>query len=125
MKCRPVDEYGDLLPVQSPSEMVTGVHAVALAATARLMLPYGEWWEDKRLGFRIPEFLVSNARKNNAAMVANYVTSYISDTPEVRSVSNVQVSTGDLSLTYSCDVNCENESERLEVDENVLLSAIY
>ena len=51
MLIRPVDASGDILPVLSSSDMISGPEAVALLVRYRLSLLRGEWWENPEWGF--------------------------------------------------------------------------
>ena len=52
MILRPVDASGDLLPVLSSSDLLSGPEAVARLVQYRLSLLRGEWWENPENGFR-------------------------------------------------------------------------
>ena len=52
---RPVDEAGDILPVLSASDLLTGARAEAELVRNRLKLLTGEWWENPEWGNGILE----------------------------------------------------------------------
>ena len=57
MRLRPVDANGDILPVRSSGDLLSGAEAVALLVKDRLSLLRGEWWENPEMGFGILERL--------------------------------------------------------------------
>ena len=85
MRCRPVDENGDMMPVRDSSQMLYGSDAVAAAVDSRLDLVIGDWWEDRSLGFEVPQFLIDGLRASdsNAEMLLNYISAYIMQTQGV------------------------------------------
>ena len=44
MLSRPVDASGDILPVLSPSDLLSGVQTVAVGVKDHLNLYAGDWW---------------------------------------------------------------------------------
>ena len=82
---------GDWTPIHSLDQMIRGKEAVGQIVDLRLRFYYGDWWEDRTLGFRIPEFLTKNVRSGEVSLLANYIASYVSDTEGVRGVTDVQV----------------------------------
>ena len=125
MRCRPVDEYGDMVPVKTADEMITDEIAIALAIDARLGLAHGEWWENRKLGFRIPEIMVQAARKQNKDMIVQYITQYLASMPDVREVTEVETEIDDLRMYIDCTVLTDLGEVEVGVDEDVLFSAVY
>ena len=77
MKLRPVDAAGDVLPVLSSGDMVSGPEAVALLVKYRLSLLRGEWWENPNLGFGILDTLrFSRLTEADAPTLASSITDY-------------------------------------------------
>lgn len=125
MISRPISDSGDMVPVVSDSQLITGKEAVLIAIGSRLNLLYGEWWEDETLGFKIPTFLFDGIRVKDKTMLGGYITAYIENTDEVESVKNVEIEKEKSKLIYKCVVQTENESFEGEVDERVLLRSVY
>ena len=88
MIVRPVDSDGDMMPVAYAEQMESGGKAVAQVVRQRLLLYFGEWWEDEQAGFRIPQFLYEGVRSNNIQMLLKYISSYVASTDGVDSVIN-------------------------------------
>ena len=125
MQYRPMDSGGDMLPVLAKNQMLSGVEAVVAAVNSRLRLLYGEWWENTELGFLLPRFLFDGLRMNSGPeMLASYITAYISDTPGVVTVRNVQASVVRRTLIYSCEIVTEYGQTEEVVSQDVLLRAL-
>ena len=87
MRLRPVDETGDILPVLSPADLIPGAPAVARLVRDRLELLSGDWWENPARGNGILEMLKeSRLTEADTQALANYITSYIRQTPGVLGV---------------------------------------
>ncbi len=105
MKMRPVDEFGDVLPVLSAGAMVSGPRAVALLVEDRLNLLTGEWWENRGIGFSVLERLrESRMTEADAQALSSMITAYIRETPEVLNVEDVQFEVAGRQFSYSCTV---------------------
>ena len=75
---RPVDASGDILPVSSSSDLLSGPEAVARLAAYKLSLLKGDWWEDPEDGFFVMEFMREERfSEANAGMFASRVTEFI------------------------------------------------
>ena len=125
MVVRPTDENGDMMPIAYSSQMISGAKAVAQVAKQRLMLYFGEWWEDGSAGFRLPQFLSDGVRSENAGMLVQYISSYLSATEGVTSVDGSAVSLDGRRMTFSCVLHIGEETEELEVELDGVLSAQY
>ncbi len=105
MKLRPVDAAGDVLPVLSSGDMISGPEAVALLVKYRLSLLKGEWWENTNLGFGILETLrFSRLTEADAPALASSMTDYIRETPGVQEVDNLLYSVSGRRFSYECTV---------------------
>ncbi len=108
MKLRPVDAAGDVLPVLSSGDMVSGPEGVALLVKYRLSLLQGEWWENPDLGFGILETLRgSRLTGADAPYLSSSITDYIRNTPGVQEVDDVLFSVSRRQFSYSCTVRTE------------------
>ncbi len=108
MILRPADASGDLLPVMSSSDLLSGPEAVARLVQYRLSLLRGEWWENPENGF----FLFDEMRENRiteaeASTVASQITAYIRETPGVRDAENARFTVSGRRFSYSCTVRTE------------------
>ena len=120
MLLRPVDASGDILPVLSSSDMVSGPEAVALLVQDRLNLLVGEWWEYPEAGFSILGVMQeSRITEAGASSLSSMITAYIRETPGVRDVGNVKFLVSGRQFSYSCEVMTEEGSS------DVVFSAVY
>lgn len=121
MIVRPVDENGDMMPIQNESQMIGGAEAVAQVAKDRLAFFYGEWWEDPEMGIRIPDFLANTVREGDVSMFAKYITSYLGDTAGSRGIAGATVEYSRREMIYRATILADDGSAGLEVDLSELL----
>jgi len=121
MRVRPENAEGDMMPVQSDSQMLTNESAIVQIVKDRLTFYRGEWWEDETLGVRIPDFLVDTVRRSDVDILGKYITSYIAETEGVTGITNVSVDYNRRVLTYRCMIQTDFGNEPLEVDLSGLL----
>ncbi len=108
MILRPVDASGDILPVLSSSDMLSGPEAVALLVQDRLFLLRGEWWENPENGFFILETMqAGRITEADASMLSSQISAYVRETPGVRDVANVRFSVEGRRFSWSCEVMTE------------------
>ena len=117
MLLRPVDASGDILPVLSSRDMLSGPEAVARLVEYRLSLLTGEWWENAGMGFSILEVMRSSRlTENSGSMMASMITSYIRETPGVQEVEDVHFSVSGRVFSYSCSVRTEEGNASVKKD---------
>ena len=106
MLCRPVSPSGDILPVLSPSDLLSGPPAVAAALRDHLSLFAGEWWESPSVGNEVLD-LLQDARgtEQEADALVSCLTDYILTFPWVSSVSDASVGFSGRAITFSCTVH--------------------
>ena len=105
MICRPLDASGDILPVLSASDLLTGARAEAEGIRNRLQLLTGEWWENPAWGNNILEMLKeSRLTEADRQVLANYISGYIRKTPGVLDVREGKVSVEGRRFRYSCEI---------------------
>ena len=105
MICRPRDASGDILPVLSASDLLTGTRAETELVRNRLKLLTGEWWENPEWGNGILEMLKeSRLTEADQQVLANYMSEYIRKTPGVLDVREVKVSVEGRRFRYSCEI---------------------
>jgi len=115
LKIRPMDASGDVLPVLSSSEMISGAEAVALLVRHRLNLLRGDWWENPEEGFFVLEFMQEERfSEANAAMFASRVTEFIRGVDGVFEADDVQFQADGRVFRYSCQIMTEEGSAALE-----------
>ena len=109
MLFRPVDEAGDILPVLSASDLLTGARAEVELVRNRLKLLTGEWWENPDWGNSILEMLKeSRLTEADQQVLANYISGYIRKTPGVLDVREGKVSVEGRRFRYSCEIVTED-----------------
>ena len=122
MIVRPLDENGDIFPIYSIEQMIGGKEAVSQIINLRLHLLYGEWWEDRELGFRIPDLLIANARRGDVDILSKYIASYVSSTQGVAAVTGIVNTYINRKMTFLCTaLTNEGKSTTLEVNLNGIL----
>ena len=120
MTLRPVDSSGDILPVLSSQNILSGPEAVAQLVQYRLSLLQGEWWEYPEEGFFIPEQMrTGRVTEADTASLSSQITAYIRDTDGVQDAENVQISVSGRKISYSCEVRTE------EGKKDIVFSAVY
>ena len=117
MLLRPVDASGDILPVLSARDLLSGPEAVARLVEYRLSLLTGEWWENAGMGFSILEMMrASRLTENSGSALASMITSYIRETTGVQDVEDVRFSVSGRVFSYSCSVRTEEGSASVSYD---------
>ena len=117
MILRPVAENGDILPVLSRKEMLSGPAATARLAEYRLTTYTGEWWENPEKGFPLlARMQEGRLPAGDPDALGNLITAYIRETPGVREVEDVRFSVSGRQFTYSCLVRTEEGTESLRYE---------
>ena len=120
MLIRPVDASGDVLPVLSSSDLLSGPEAVAQLVQYRLSLLAGEWWENPENGFFILERMrESRITEADASALSSQITAYIRETDGVQDVENVRFSVSGRQLSYSCEVRTEEGTAEVCYEEDL------
>lgn len=108
MLSRPTDFSGDILPVLSPADLLSGPAAAAAGLRDHLHLFSGEWWEYADRGNEAFDLITaSRVTDRDAPALTSSLVSYILSFPAVRSVSDARVSSGWHSLTFSCTAHTD------------------
>ncbi len=120
MILRPVDASGDILPVLSSADLLSGPEAVALLVQDRLSLLRGEWWENPENGF----FLLEELREGRiteaeASALSSQITAYIRETPGVRDAENVRFTVFGRRFSWSCTVRTEEGTAEVTYEGNL------
>ena len=109
MLLRPADASGDILPVLSSADLLSGPKAVALLVRDRLSLLRGEWWENPENGFFILDGMqAGRITEADASMLSSRISAYVRETPGVRDVANVRFTVEGRRLSWSCEVLTED-----------------
>ena len=114
---RPVDDFGDILPVISPSDVLKGVKAEKELIADRLHMLSGDWWENPAWGNMIVELLKENRyTPADQQLLASYLSSYIRDTPGVQDVREVQYSAEGRQFSFSCTIETEDGTANIHYE---------
>ncbi len=120
MKIRPAAASGDILPVLSISDLISGGEATALLVKDRLTLYTGEWWENPSWGCDILDhFQSSRITEADLDTVSSALSAYVRETKGVQDVQNVICTISGRQIHWSCTVLTE------EGASNVVFSAVY
>jgi hypothetical protein len=112
---RPVDAAGDILPLSSSSDLLSGPEAVARLVAYELSLLKGDWWEYPEDGFFVLEFMREERfSEANAGMFASRVTEFIRGVEGVFEVDDVQFQVDGRTFRYSCQLLTKEGPAALE-----------
>ena len=115
MLLRPVDATGDILPVSSSSDLLSGPEAVARLVAYELSLLKGDWWEYPEDGFFVLEFMrEERVSEANAEMFASRVTEFIRGVEGVFVLVVLPFQGDGRTFRYSCQLLTEEGPAALE-----------
>ena len=115
MILRPVDQNGDILPVLVSASLLKGAGAVARLVKDRLELLAGDWWENPAWGNGVIDRLKdSRLTEADSQALANYITSYIRQTPGVLEVEDVSIALEGNIFSCFCRVDTEDGSAQID-----------
>lgn len=106
MKYRALDQNGDYVFGNNNQDYIDGVDAIAQAIRTKILLFYGEWWEN--IGVGIPMFQSIIGERNPEALkqsVSLLVTERVLETPGVLSIENVEITREGRALDMTITVN--------------------
>ena len=108
MLARPIDSSGDILPVLSPSDLLSGPAAVGAGLQDHLHLFPGDWWEHPDRGNPIFDLLpLSRRTEQDAQTISSALTAYVQSFPGVQSISEVSATFSGRQFRYSATVHTE------------------
>ena len=108
MILRPADENGDILPALSSADLLRDTPAVVRLVKDRLELLSGDWWENPARGNGILRMMQeSRPGEADRQALANYLTSYIRQTPGVQDVRDAVFVADGRKFSFSCTVETE------------------
>ena len=109
MLSRPVDSSGDILPVQAPSDLLSGAIAAAAALRDYLNLFPGDWWEYEDHGNPAFDLLsVSHRTEQDAQAMASALSGYLLRFPGVQSVTVTKTAFNGPVFSFACSVHLES-----------------
>ena len=108
MTARPVDSEGDILPVLSGADLLTGTEALAAGLRDHLRMYSGDWWENPEMGNEILE-LMAEARQTDedAEALGSYLVGYLMEFVGVREVTEVSAAFEGREFRFSCKVRTD------------------
>ena len=108
MLSRPVDLYGDILPVLSPLDLLSGPPAAAAGLRDALNLFPGDWWEYADRGNEIFDMISTSRRtQQDAETLSAYLSSCVLEFPGIQSVSDVASAFSGRVFRFSCTAHTE------------------
>ena len=109
MLSRPVDSSGDILPVLTLSDLLSGSEAAAAALRDYLHLFPGDWWEFEDHGNPVFDLLsVSRRTDQDAQTMASALSGYLLRFPGVQSVSVTKAAFNGPVFSFACSVHLES-----------------
>ena len=118
MLLRPADVSGDVLPVLSSRDLLSGPEAAAQLVQNRFSLLAGEWWENPEDGFFILERMrESRITEADASALSSQISAYVRETPGVRDVENVRFFVSGRQFSWSCEVRTEEGTAKVNYGE--------
>ena len=109
MLSRPVDASGDILPVLSASDLLSGSAAVAAGLSDHLNLFTGDWWEYAERGNPVFDLIsLSRRTDQDAAALTSCLCSWVLAFPGVQSVSDAQAGFAGRVFSFSCIAHTES-----------------
>lgn len=106
MTYRKLDSNGDYSFGRSKQDFVTDSNAVAQAIKTRLLLLFGEWWEDQSDGLPLFQSILGvSGTEDNLESVNLLIQERIINTDNVTDIVDYTSSYVNRSLSVSCTVN--------------------
>ena len=119
MKYRRFDDSGDYYFGHNKNDYVSGNLAVGYAIKSKILLFYGEWWED--LGIGIPMFQSIIGQNRSEALknsMQQMLIDRIKEISEVAAVNSVEISL--LNRTMNCNVSVTTTSNEVVETEVIV-----
>jgi len=115
MKLRPEDQDGDVLPVLHVSDMLSGSLAIAKLVEDRLVLYFGDWWENLSWGNEILRMLQEGRlTETDAQSLSTYLAAYVRNTSGVKEVQDEKWNLSGGRFSWSCTVLTEYGSANID-----------
>ena len=114
MKLRPEDQNGDVLPVLHASDMLSGSLAIAKLVEGRLVLYFGDWWENTSWGNEILRMLQEGRlTEADAQSLSTYLAGYVRKTAGVREVQDERWALNGGRFSWECTVLTEHGNAKV------------
>lgn len=116
MKARKLTSSGDYSFGTNDQDYISGVEATAQSIRTKVLLFYGEWWENLGIGIPMFQSLIGQVNPENLKISASLlITDRIKEIPEVVSVDEVVVERIGRSLYFSIKVTTDEGQTSVEV----------
>lgn len=117
MRYRKLTDTGDYSFGGNAEDYISDTSAVAQAIKTKVLLFYGEWWEDTGIG--IPVFQSVIGQRNSSAVqnaFRSLLAKRIKEIPEVKTISDVEIETEgrNIKVYVKCTTK-SNETAETEV----------
>lgn len=98
------------------ANFVTDEEAVAQAIKTKILLFYGEWWEDVTIGIPMFQSILGQANREGASLaLRTLVEKRLMEVPEVQNLQDVKLSYDERTVTLSVSVLLTS-GETIEVE---------
>lgn len=113
MKYRKQEVYtGDFTFGYGKGNFIGGNEAVAQAIKTKILLFYGEWWENLGLGIPMFQSIIGQTNRNTVNIAAqSLLRKRILEVDEVTSIVSLDAEAID--RTFKCNIVCKTENEEL------------
>ena len=113
-------DNGDYCFGNNKQDYVSGSGAVALAIKSKILLFYGEWWEDKSIGIPMFQSIIGQSNRQSViAALQQFLKNRILEIPQVVSVDRIDVES-DTGRRLKVNIRCAVENnERVEVEVSI------
>lgn len=116
MRYRKLNSNGDYSFGTNSEDYIGGNAAVAQAIKTKVLLFYGEWWENIGIGIPMFQSIIGQMNPENLKVSATLlITQRIREIPEIYSVDNVEVIRNDRTLKFNIDVTTNEGKTSVEV----------
>lgn len=116
MQYRKLTETGDYAFGSGKLNFINDLDAIAQAVKTKLLLFYGEWWEDTTIGIPMFESIVGQVNsKNIATALKELVKKRLQDIPEITETKDLEVEIQGRSITLSLTAIVAGEEITVEV----------
>lgn len=117
MRCRKLDNNGDYSFGTNSEDYIGGSEAVAQAIKTKILLFYGEWWENIGVGIPMFQSIIGQMNPESLKMSATMlVTQRIKEIPEVKSIDDINITVNGRDLYVTVTVTTDEGQTTVEVN---------
>ena len=113
MKYRKQAEYtGDYTFGYGLGNFYGGGEAVEQAIKTKILLFYGEWWENLGIGIPMFQSIIGQTNRNNVNIAANsLLRKRVLEVDEVTSIVSLEATVED--RTFHCTITCKTDNDEI------------